>query len=174
MVRGDDVMTGESFVSRWSRLKQQQKTGQDPAAEETEQQPLLAEQQRDIHQLTDSDMPPIESLDESSDYSVFLSEKVSESLRQAALRKMFHFPALNVVDGLDDYAEDFSHFEPLGDILTQDMRRLAKREAEVVEARGIAEAEEADNSGADAMEVSDMEPGPEDEPGLGDGDVDDG
>jgi hypothetical protein len=70
MVRGDDVMTGESFVNRWSRLKQQQKTGQDPAAEETEQQ-------RDIHQLTDSDMPPIESLDESSDYSVFLSEKVS-------------------------------------------------------------------------------------------------
>jgi hypothetical protein len=92
---------------------------------------------------------------------------------------MFHFPALNVVDGLDDYAEDFSHFEPLGDILTQDMRRLAKREAEVLEARGIAEEEEADNSGAegvtaDAMEVLDMEPGPEAEPGLGDGDMDDG
>jgi len=171
-------MNEESFISRWSRLKQQQQTAQVPAAEETAQQALSVEPQRDIHQLTDSDMPPLESLDESSDYSVFLSEKVSKSLRKAALRKMFHLPALNVVDGLDDYAEDYTHFEPLGDILTHDMLRLAKREAKVAETRGTREEGGVDNTetggdSTDSMQASGMEPGPKAEAGLGDGDVDD-
>lgn len=117
-------MSDESFVRRWSRLKQTRQGDAPPLAEDVPEPP--AETQQDIHQLSDSDMPPVESLDESSDYSVFFSEKVSESLRRTALRKLFHQPALNVVDGLDDYAEDFTRFETLGDTITHDMRRLAR------------------------------------------------
>lgn len=43
-------------------------------------------------------------------------------LRQRALRKLFHSPLMNICDGLDDYAEDFTSFAVLGDIITSDMR----------------------------------------------------
>jgi hypothetical protein len=84
---------------------------------------------------TDADMPPLESLTVDSDYSGFLSERVSEGLRRAALRKLFHSAEFNVVDGLDEYAEDYTTFEALGGILTADMRHQLE-----VEARKKAEA----------------------------------
>ena len=80
--------------------------------------------------LTDEDMPPIDSLDENSDYSGFLSPGVSEGLRRRALRKLFMSAVFNVRDGLDDYDEDFTNFEALGDIVTSDMRHQAEAEAE--------------------------------------------
>lgn len=70
----------------------------------------------------DADMPSLDSLGEDSDYAGFLSPRVSEGLRRAALRKLFHLPHFNVTDGLDDYAEDYRTFEALGDIVTADMR----------------------------------------------------
>ncbi len=72
-------------------------------------------------------MPAISSLDETSDYSGFLSEKVSEALRRQALRKLFHSQCFNVCDGLDDYAEDFVSFAKLGEIVTSDMRHQLER-----------------------------------------------
>jgi hypothetical protein len=80
--------------------------------------------------LTDEDMPSIDSLDENSDYSGFLSPGVSEGLRRRALRKLFMSAVFNVRDGLDDYDEDFTNFEALGDIVTSDMRHQAEAEAE--------------------------------------------
>ena len=80
--------------------------------------------------LTDEDMPPIDSLDENSDYSGFLSPGVSEGLRRRALRKLFMSAVFNVRDGLDDYDEDFTNFEALGDIVTSDMKHQAEMEAE--------------------------------------------
>ena len=79
---------------------------------------------------TDEDMPSLDSLDENSDYSGFLSPGVSEGLRRRALRKLFMSAAFNVRDGLDDYDEDFTNFEALGDIVTSDMRHQAEAEAE--------------------------------------------
>lgn len=80
--------------------------------------------------LTDEDMPSLESLDESSDYSGFLSPGVSEGLRRRALRKLFTSAVFNVPDGLDDYDDDFTSFAALGDIVTADMRHQAEVEAE--------------------------------------------
>lgn len=79
---------------------------------------------------SDEDMPPLDSLDENSDYSGFLSPGVSEGLRRRALRKLFMSAVFNVRDGLDDYDEDFTDFEALGDIVTSDMRHQAEAEAE--------------------------------------------
>jgi hypothetical protein len=72
-------------------------------------------------------LPPIESLDEHSDYRGFLSEKVSEDLRLQALRKLFSLPQFNVRDGLNDYDEDFASFKPLGDLVPHDMARSFER-----------------------------------------------
>jgi CobQ-like glutamine amidotransferase family enzyme len=74
-------------------------------------------------------MPPVETLNEHSDYSGFFSSKVSEELRRLALRKLFHSPVFNVTDGLDDYAEDYTTFAKLGNIVTHDMRRMMGLEA---------------------------------------------
>ena len=80
--------------------------------------------------LTDEDMPPLESLDENSDYSGFLSSGVSEALRRRALRKLFSSAVFNIPDGLDDYDDDFTSFAALGDIVTSDMKHQAEMEAE--------------------------------------------
>lgn len=77
---------------------------------------------------TDEDMPPVDELTEDSDYSDFLSPGVSDALRKQALRKLFHLPFLNVVDGLDDYAEDYTKFAALGDIIPHEMKRMLERE----------------------------------------------
>ena len=75
-------------------------------------------------------MPPVDNIDENSDVSDFFSPGVSESLRKAALRKFFHSPAFNIVDGLDDYDDDFTTFKALGDIVTADMRHRMEVEKE--------------------------------------------
>ena len=61
--------------------------------------------------------------------SGFFSPKVSQVVKKAALKKFFHSPLFNIVDGLDDYDDDFRNFEALGDIITSDMRTQMDREA---------------------------------------------
>ena len=109
--------------------------------------------------LTDDDMPPLESLDENSDYSGFLSPGVTEGLRRRALRKLFMSAVFNVRDGLDDYDEDFTNFEALGDIVTSDMRHQAEAEAERArrarEDSGPADLHEDDSGPAEAARTAD-------------------
>ena len=54
--------------------------------------------------------------------AVFFSSRVSPELRRQALRRLFSLPIYNVRDGLNDYDDDFTRFEPLGNTLTADMR----------------------------------------------------
>ena len=58
--------------------------------------------------LTDADMPPVESLKDGDNYSVFMSPGVSDSTRLQALRRLFHSAAFNRTDGLANYAHDYS------------------------------------------------------------------
>jgi hypothetical protein len=125
--------------------------------------------------ITDADLPALEDLDEDSDYSMFLAAGVSPDKRKAALRQLFHSPKFNITDGLDDYCEDFTKFEPLGDIVTADMRHHAERllrkalAAEEAEEAEKAKEEEAALAAAEP-EVGDPDlaepPGPESESTL--------
>lgn len=128
--------TDEGFLDRWSRLK---KAGGDPSPEDdpeprpfqsAERESVAAEGASSIENPDEPlpDLPPIESLNEESDYSVFLSSRVPEEIRGQALRKLFHLPQFNATDGLDDYAESFRKFSGLGSILTHEMRRALERE----------------------------------------------
>ena len=129
--RPDAVVSDEPFLERWSRRKREldeaDNTGEGaeavPAVETPPAEPVL----------TDADMPPIESLDSESDYSPFMSPGVSEHLRTRALRKLFHLPAFNITDGLNDYDEDFTGFAGLGDTVTHEMKRMLKRELEAAD-----------------------------------------
>ncbi len=103
--------------------------------------------------LTDADMPEITSLSASSDVSMFFNKGVSEVLRRAALKHIFSLPIYNVRDGLNDYDEDYTVFEPLGDTVTCDMKfhkerkeKLAAEQAQNEEEALLREQEEALNA----------------------------
>jgi hypothetical protein len=128
----------DRFLARWSRRKASTRVQEETehvAAKLTDETSDPAPQA--MAEKTDADMPPVESLDADSDYTQFLSPKVSERLRRAALRKLFHLPRYNVMDGLDTYIADCRHYTPLGDTITADMRHEMERQAEA--ARDAAE-----------------------------------
>lgn len=86
-------------------------------------------------ELTDADMPAIDTLTSQSDLSGFFSKGVSATLRRSALRHVFQQPQYNVRDGLNDYDGDYTVFEPLGDTVTADMKfHAARKERERIEA----------------------------------------
>ena len=134
---GETASGEESFLGRWSRLKRR---GEPPAPAEPAPavDPGPAEAPRE---LTDEDMPALATIGEESDLSPFFSPKVSEALRQAALKRLFHTPRFNVRDGLDDYDDDFRNFQALGDIVTAEMR-LQRERAEARLRRELAESGE--------------------------------
>ena len=190
-----DEKNNESFASRWSRRKRGEpeplddstvkeaeapaiplntiitdgSTGRMQTTTEAERQAMekRAETDEENPALTDEDMPDVNELTESSDYSGFLSPGVSEKLRKVALRKLFSGAGFNIRDGLDDYDEDFTNFEPLGDLITSDMKHRAELEA----AKKKAEEEEQEKEREEAAEEeqvasqSDEEAPGEEEPG---------
>jgi len=139
--RDDD---DEAFLARWSRRKQAGYRNREhpsaPGPQALSGEPLAADdlqQATPQRELTDADMPAVDSLDEKSDYAAFMSPGVSENLRARALHKLFHLPDFHVPDGLDDYDDDFTQFAKLGDIVTREMERmlaLERRAADATEA----------------------------------------
>lgn len=158
----------ESALSRWSRRKLEAEQAA-PAVEltlpgELETEPSTAAVEAETKPvLTDADMPAIESLTEESDFSGFMSEGVSDELRNLALRKLFRAPVFNIRDGLDEYDEDYTTFEKLGDIVTCDMKHHIemKEQKRREELAAESEADAADTVEAetelDAMENIDDE-----------------
>ena len=137
-VKGPRDPAEEPFLARWSRRKRQAREGiEEGAAEPVEAEsapagsapaePAPAEPQ------ALPELPDIESLGEESDYSAFMASGVDESLRRKALRKLFSSPKFNVLDGMDDYCEDFTRWAPLGDVVTADMRHHLERAAKLAE-----------------------------------------
>ncbi|MCB1638167.1 MAG: DUF3306 domain-containing protein, partial [Thiothrix sp.] len=89
-----------------------------------------AVQQKAFAELTDADMPPLASLGDDSDYRLFMAPGVSAGLRNQALRRLFSQPHFNRLDGLDDYAGDYTTFEPLGALVTTDLKHRLQRQAQ--------------------------------------------
>jgi hypothetical protein len=158
-------MTGdskESALSRWSRRKlESQQAVEDeagpvtPADTDAAQAGIEAVEAEAPPPLTDADMPDLDSLTDESDFSPFMSPGVSDELRNLALRKLFHAPVFNIRDGLDEYDDDFTSFEKLGDIVTSDMKhRIEMEEQRLREALAAKdEAEAAQTDAADAVEA---------------------
>jgi Protein of unknown function (DUF3306) len=132
-----DKLREESFLGRWSRLKRSNDS--EALAEATAisvrqgvhedvSVPEIAPEPQPI--LTDADMPDLEHLDDSSEFSGFLSEGVSEALRRKAMKKLFHLPEFNIRDALNEYDEDFSTFIPMGDTVTYQMKQLLEQQTQ--------------------------------------------
>jgi hypothetical protein len=135
--------------------------GESPSSD----QPVAeADADAEEREITDEDLPDLSELGEDSDYSMFMAKGVSRDKRQAALRQLFRSPKFNVTDGLDDYCEDFTKFEPLGDIVTADMRHHAERLA-----RKALEALEGDTAEPGMVEAANDPAGGATDPGPDDG-----
>src|SRR5256885_17204138 len=91
-------MSDEDFLRRWSRLKRESTT----QSEMAEEAPPL---------------PPLDSLTFESDFKAFMHSKVEETVKRAALKKLFADPRFNVMDGLDTYIDDYTKCEPISEEL---------------------------------------------------------
>ena len=110
----DKPAPGEEFLSRWSRRKQQARE------QPVEQAPVAV---TPANQETAPVLPPVEGLNMDSDFRGFLNPKVDESLRRAALNKLFHEPHFNVMDGLDTYIDDYSISDPIPEAMLKTMKQ---------------------------------------------------
>ena len=130
---GDDG----SFLERWSRRKRSggaapviEAPAPDPVVEQappgdadavgpgthgmpagTPGTPVPVEEGGDgpVAEIDETELPDIESLDRDSDYTAFLRKGVPDRLKRAALHKLWRSdPLFGILDGLNDYDEDFT------------------------------------------------------------------
>ena len=113
-------MAAETFFSRWSRVKAEARAlpevplAPDAAMPLAEPLPAAASPAD-----TEAPMPAaptleqVEQLTSDSDFKPFVARGVDETVRRAAMKKLFADPRFNVMDGLDTYIDDYNRFEPL-------------------------------------------------------------
>ena len=102
-------MAAETFFARWSRVKAEARL--EPVVQEpvpVEPPPAEAEAAAPAPTLEQ-----VQSLTPDSDFTPFIARGVDETVRRAALKKLFSDPHFNVMDGLDTYVDDYYKFEPL-------------------------------------------------------------
>jgi hypothetical protein len=103
----------DDFLSRWSRRKREARgVPEEPApAPASDPQPILEpEPEAELTEEEIAALPPIEELNAESDFSVFLRRGVPETLKKAALRRMWSVdPAIrDAVGHARDYAYDWN------------------------------------------------------------------
>lgn len=99
----------EVFLSRWSRLKQEQARAE-PLPEKTEETPVPV-------------LPPVEGLTPDSDFAPFMHPKVADALRRVALKKLFADPHFNVPDLNEAYSGDWTGGDPISEELLKTLNQ---------------------------------------------------
>lgn len=91
----------EAFLSRWSRLKQEQvKEETAPPVEKTKQEPAPA-------------LPPVEDLKPDSDFKPFMDPRTDGDTRRAALKKLFADGHFKTIDPFEPYSVDLTGEDPI-------------------------------------------------------------
>lgn len=172
-VKPDQLADDESFLSRWSRrsaLSRQGLVEPEPVPAAAVAVPAVSEEQgeavridartgKPYDELTDEDMPPLESLDSSSDLSVFLAKNVSPMLRLKALSRVFHSPDYNKYCLCAEYADDYTNFTPMGEIVPHDLKAAIAREVKSLRDKLLARGKEISTEEAEARVLAEREAG---------------
>lgn len=144
-------MSAEGFLSRWSRRKAGLDVADAPAPHadplsDREGQPAVrgaglpplvpsgkeVEGEGQVPAPAAADEPPgpppptmddVAELAPGAEVSRFLAPQVDESVKRAALKKLFTDPHFNVMDGLDTYIEDYGRADPIPESM---LRRMAQ------------------------------------------------
>ena len=95
----------ETFLRRWSRLKQEQPPSKVPETPEPE-------------------LPPVEQLTPQSDFKDFMHPKVEDALRRVALKKLFSDPHFNVPDAFEPFSGDWTGGEPIPQAMLEQLEQV--------------------------------------------------
>jgi len=121
-------MSDEGFLSRWSRRKVIARESPEladepdeisqaplPAAPTAQAAPAVAPAapRGDTPEPSLPTMEDVARLTHGSDFSVFVAPGVDESVKNAAMKKLFSDPRYNVMDGLDVYIDDYGKPNPI-------------------------------------------------------------
>jgi hypothetical protein len=107
-------VAAETFFARWSRVKTE--TLREQSVREAD---AVAPIPEEVPAGTPAEAAPAPTLEQAegltpeSDFTPFIARGVDETVRRAALKKLFADPRFNVMDGLDTYVDDYNKFEPL-------------------------------------------------------------
>ncbi|EOA9037036.1 DUF3306 domain-containing protein [Vibrio harveyi] len=136
-----------SFFSRWSKRKLEETTTEPADAkvvesvESTEPETAQAHEELSTEAQalateasateTESQQTSSEATDpEEMSVAQLLVSEASESVKKAALRKMFLSEEFNVRDGLDDYDDDYSNLKSLSEGVAETLRDWVKEKTE--------------------------------------------
>ncbi|WP_182026543.1 DUF3306 domain-containing protein [Vibrio rotiferianus] len=159
-----------SFFSRWSKRKFEETTTEPSDAKVVESvestEPEIAQAHEELSTeaqalATEASATETESQQTSSEttepeemsVAQLLVSEASESVKKAALRKMFLSEEFNVRDGLDDYDDDYSNLKSLSEGVAETLRDWVKEKTEEEPAEETAQSteshEESDIESAD-------------------------
>jgi hypothetical protein len=159
----------EAFLSRWSRLKQEQareapaSSAPAPSGDKGAEAPAL---------------PPVEGLTPESDFAPFMHPKVAQAVRRVALKKLFADPHFNVPDAYEPFSGDWTGGDPISEELLKTLnqaRTVLYREEEAErQERAAQETDAARGTQTTAQEVAgkgntEAQPGDSDKPKEEDG-----
>ncbi|WP_045464689.1 DUF3306 domain-containing protein [Vibrio hyugaensis] len=180
-----------SFFSRWSKRKLEETTTESTDAkvvepvESTEPKTTLAHEDLSTEAQTLATEASVteteakgamaqEASSETTDpeemsVAQLLVSEASESVKKAALRKMFLSEEFNVRDGLDDYDDDYSNLKSLSEGVAETLRDWVKEKTEEEPAEEATQAteshKESDIESAD-VELAEGAEIPEEQKGL--------
>ncbi len=156
---------GETFLNRWSKRKSQARTRAEEPRSEAEESRQTGAPNAEPEEVALEDLPPIESIDASTDLSQWLRKRVPDAWRQAALKRIWATdPAISQFTGLAENAWDWNApdgvpgFGPLSP--THDVTQLLARVIGQSPESGAPEAEKAAATTAESppRETSDSSP----------------
>jgi len=148
------VSEKEPFITRWSRLKRDGE--KDAAAQAREDVPQKSEERAPA-------LPPVESLTPESDFSAFMAGGVQDTLKRAALKKLFSDPHFKGPDLFEPFSGDWTGGEAIsGEMLAtlNQARTVLFREEEKAASPG--EAQEQGPAGAAEPKTEDDGAGKQD------------
>lgn len=141
-------MATSSFISRWSKRKLVEASSEDQvlnddlntnahsdlALTQTEATCLNPDdgsvEEANVEQANATDLAPEESKPEEMSIANLLVSEASESVKKAALRKLFLSEEFNVRDGLDDYDDDYSNLKSMSEGVAETLRDWVKEKAD--------------------------------------------
>jgi len=117
----------KNFLSRWSRRKiEARRAGEEakPADPPEAAAPAVPSGPVENPAPAPALLPTIEELRGlESEYRDFLRPGVDETLRRTALKKLFHDPHFNVMDGLDTYIDDYTKEDPIPEAMLKTLNQ---------------------------------------------------
>lgn len=132
-------MPADSFLSRWSKRKQESREAEPvpapaqanpdvvvsrstlvpPAVAPDPGVELPPQPAVEVHAKTE--LPPVESLTPESDFRPFMKPDVDPALRNQAMKSLFRDPHFNVMDMMDVYVDDYSIPDPIPESMLRQM-----------------------------------------------------